>query len=418
MHKTLLVARHEYRFNLRRPAFLFAVFGVPVFTFALWFIIFAVMSAAETDVEKLGTVGYVDEAGILAQPVLPADYPDLFVPYESEAAARLALEARTIGAYLVLPPDYLKTGQVVTYSYTGIPEALKEAIGQLLAGTLSRQVTAQASLERILDPINLTVHVADSGRVLTEANLPAMFVLPLVFALLFLMAAGVTSGFLMSGVVEEKTNRIMEILITSVTPMQLLGGKILGLGALGLTQMAVWIAAALVLMRVGQAAPFLAGIAIPTDLIILILVYFVFSYFLLATLQGGIGALVGSEQESRQITSIIATLWVVPFFFFPVFLEDPGGTLAVVLTMIPFSSPITVMVRMGLSSVPAWQIALSLAILLVTTALIAWVSARVFRWGLLRYGKGFGLRDLLQAVRQSAAGGDGATPAQAKESAL
>ncbi len=415
MYKTLLVARREYLFNLRRPAFLFAVFGVPLFICVIWFIIFAVMSASEANVDKIGAVGYVDEAGILANPLLPPDYSDLFVAFDSSEMARQALEARTIGAYMVLPPDYLKTGQVITYSYTGIPEALKDAIGELLTGTLSRRVAAQAPLERILDPVNLTVRVMDSGRVLTEANIPALFMLPMIFALLFVIAAGVTSGFLMSGVVEEKTNRIMEILVTSVTPIQLLGGKILGLGALGLTQIAVWMVAALVLLQVGQAAPFLAGITFPTDVAILLLVYFGLSYFLLASLQGGIGAVVGSEQESRQFASIISILWMTPFFFLPAFLEDPNGVIAVALTLIPFSSPLTALLRMGMSSVPNWQILLSLAILFVTTVAVTWASARVFRWGLLRYGKRFDLRDLLQAVRQPAGRAEGVTPVAAKE---
>ncbi|MBZ0288413.1 MAG: ABC transporter permease, partial [Anaerolineae bacterium] len=243
MNKIALVARREYFFNLRRRSFLFAVFGVPLFTFIIWAIIFLVVSDSEQNLKELGTVGYVDHAGILSDPVIPPDKPELsvpYVPYDSDADARAALDARTIGAYFVLPGNYLKSGQVNLFSYSGIPEALRDSIDSLLLTNLSQRLSGDVPLERVENPVNLTIQAQDSGRTLTEANIPALFFIPMIFAFVFLMSSNVTSGFLMNGVVEEKTNRIMEILITSVTPMQLLLGKIVGLGLLGLTQLVIW----------------------------------------------------------------------------------------------------------------------------------------------------------------------------------
>lgn len=401
MNKTFTVARREYLYNLKRPSFLFAVFGVPLFTIIVMVLIFAVTVSNEENLEQVGRVGYVDQSGILADPVFPEDATDRFTPYPDETAARQALDEKTIGAYVIIPASYITDGEVSVYSYEGVPEALNKTIETLLLQNITRQVSVDMPLERIQEPVNMTIHVADSGRDLTEDNIPALILMPMMFALVFMMASGVTSGFLMSGVVEEKTNRIMEILVTSVTPTQILLGKVIGLGLLGLTQIIVWGVGAVLLFTFGQTIPALQGMVIPTDLMLLFFIYFVLSYFLLSSLMAGIGAVVGSEQESRQISSIVSLLWVLPFFFVASFLSDPNGVVPLILTLVPFTAPTTVLMRMGFAAVPAWQVLLSLAILLLTALVTVWASGRIFRWALLRYGKHVGWRELLRVLRKS-----------------
>jgi ABC-2 type transport system permease protein len=312
----------------------------------------------------------------------------------------------------------MQTGNVSTYSYSGLPEALKNAIDDFLLLNLNQRLNGQISLERIQKPVNLTIHVGDSGRILTESSVTALFFIPLIFAMVFMMSSNVTSGFLMNGVVEEKTNRIMEILITSVTPGQLLLGKIIGLGVLGLTQMVVWGIAGGVLLQVGQRFPFLAGVTFPSDLVIIFVVYFILSYFLLASLMAGLGAVAGSEQESRQYAGIISLIWVIPFFFIASFITEPNGTLPIVLTFIPFTAPMTALLRLGFSAVPAWQIVVSLVILLLTTILVVWGSGRVFRWALLLYGKRITPREVWSAIRRPSGTATVATAHTAEEGAV
>jgi ABC-2 type transport system permease protein len=362
--------------------------------------VFAVISSNENDLSKFGKVGYVDQSGLLENPVLPTKTPDLFVPYTDDATARKALDDKTIGAYFTLASDYMKTGDVQIYSYNSIPSALEDDLNAFLLSNLSHQVQG-ASVQRIEEPVNLSIHVNDSGRDITEANFPALFFIPLIFAFVFLMSSQTTSGFLMNGVVEEKTNRIMEILITSVTPMQMLLGKIIGLGALGLTQLLVWGVAGGLLIRFGQAAPLLNGLSFPTDLAIAFVVYFILSYFLLASIMAGLGAIAGSEQESRQFGGILSLIFIIPFFLINTFIENPNGTVPVVLTLIPFTAPMTALLRLGLAAVPAWQIIASLLILFITSVIVVWASARVFRWGLLLYGKRPTPREIWRVVRSS-----------------
>ncbi len=401
MKKMWLVARREYFYNLKRRSFLFAVFGVPIFTFIVWGVVFLVMSNSENNVTKDSKFGYVDLSGVLADPVPLADKPEQFVPFADEKSARDALDSKAISAYFVLPKNYLATGDVQSYSYDSISSTLKDDLGAFLLANLSRGLENKFPVERIQNPVTLTVRPEDSGRSLTEANIPALIFIPLIFSFVFLMSSNVTSGFLMGGIVEERANRIMEILITSITPTQMLMGKIIGLGALGLTQLVIWAGAGAILMRVGQQFPFLNGISFPVDMMVVFAVFFLVSYFLLASLMAGIGAVVGSEQESRQFASLLSLVLVIPFFFLTTFISDPNSPLALALTFIPFTAPMTILLRMGFSAVPIWQLGLSLAILILTSFFFIWASARVFRWGLLLYGKRIGFREVLRVIWSS-----------------
>ena len=143
------------------------------------------------------------------------------------------------------------------------------------------------------------------------------------------------------------------------------------------------------------------GCVLQLALAIAFVVYFILSYFLLASLMAGLGAIAGSEQESRQYGGIISLLFIIPFFLIGTFIDDPNGSLPIALTLIPFTAPMTALLRLGLTSVPPWQIIASLLILLVTSAFVVWASARVFRWGLLLYGKRPTPRELWCVVRSS-----------------
>lgn len=405
MHKAWLVAKHEYLQNVKKRSFLFGAFGLPILIVALILIVGAVAVESETNVEQVGVVGYVDEAGVLSDAI---DQPEDYRPYASADEARAALDAGEIGAYFVVQPDYLETGNVQLISRSGTPEALTEQFDTFLVVNVGRNLSPDL-LERLKDPMEMSVQTLDNGRVVRDSAIFALFLVPFIFVFVFLMASQITSSYLMSGVVEEKSNRIMEILITSVTPFQLLLGKVIGLGALGLTQLAIWILGAFLVLALGQNLDFLAGVAIPTDLVIIAIVYFLLDYFFFGSIMAGIGAVIGSEQESRQISGFLSFLGVIPFFFVVTFITDPNGVVPTVLTLFPLTSPIAVMLRLGLGSIPTWQLIVSIALLLLTTLFSVWASAKIFRWALLMYGKRAGLREILRVLRRPASMGTSAT---------
>jgi ABC-2 type transport system permease protein len=396
MHKAWLVAKHEYLTNIKRKGFLFGAFGVPLLVVAIMVIVAAIAVDSETNTERVGAVGYVDQSGILADPV---DQPETYRVYASADDAQSALNSGEIGAYFVVQPDYMNTGGVQLVSGTGVPEALLDEFDEFLVANVGRSISPDL-LERLKDPVEMSVVSLDSGRVIEESAIFALIFAPIIFVFVFIMASQTTSGYLMSGVVEEKSSRIMEILVTSITPFQLLFGKILGLGALGLTQLIIWIGGAYITLSLGQNLEFLAGVTIPTDLLIIGIIYFLLGYFFLASLMAGIGAVVGSEQESRQFAGIFSLVLVIPFFAITTFITDPNGAVPIALTLFPLTSPVSVMLRMGFASIPAWQLIVSIALLLLTTIFTVWASAKIFRWALLMYGKRPGLREILRALRR------------------
>lgn len=397
MNKAWLIARQEFITNVKKPSFLFSAFGIPVVIVVIMFVIVGILLETEENTERIGAVAYVDQSGVLADAV---QVPENFAAYPSIEAARAALEQDEIGAYFVIPEDYVTTGIVDVVSSTNLPEALQDTFDGFLIANLGRDLDA-GTIERLIEPVNSQILTLDTGRMIAPEAFFVVLFMPFIFVFVFMMGSQTTSTYLMSSVVEEKTNRLMEILITSVTPFQLLLGKILGLGALGLLQLTVWLVAGALVLTFGQSMAFLQGVSVPADMVILGLIFFTLNYFLFASLMAGIGAVAGTEAESRQYASIFSLITVIPFFLIISFFTDPNGPVVTFLTLFPFTSPISVIMRVAWGSMPIEQIILSIVILLVTTIIVIWVSARIFRWALLLYGKRPSLRQIFSALRRA-----------------
>ena len=398
MKKIWTVAKHEYLSNLKRPAFLIAAFGIPIFIVVLMAVVFAITADESSNVESLGNIGYVDASGVLEQAI---DQPENFVVYETAESAQEALDAGEVGAYAVIPSNYQLVGTVQVYSNENLPDGFQDVLDAYLLANLTAELESNIPIDRLIDPAEMDVVLEDSGRRISEEAVFALFLAPIIFVVVFMMSSTTTSQFLMSGVVEEKTNRIIEVLITSVSPMQLLMGKLLGLGALGLTQILIWLGLGLVVLTLGNQIPALSAVELPPDLIIIALIYFVLTYFLLASLMAGVGIVVGTEQEARQYVGILSVIFVIPFFFIIQLIEEPNGPLSVFLSLFPFTASITMILRASLGIVPIEQLLASIGILIATTILVTWASAKIFRWATLLYGKKATPRELWRVIRGS-----------------
>jgi ABC-2 type transport system permease protein len=398
MNRIWLVARYEFVRNVRRGSFLFAAFGSPLLLMAVIGIVTFFVNNSERDLSELGTIGFVDATNTLTT---IADYP-AYQPFSSAESAQAALEAQQIGLYLVFAEDYLGNGRVNAYANQSLPTELQAQVDAFIRANLHQQLqNPKVSAEIAQDVIDIRLTLLDSGRTLSTAAIIGLLFTPMVFLLVFMMAIQLSSGFLLSGVVQEKTNRLMEVLVTSVTPFQLLTGKIIGLSGLGLLQLVVWIAFGNLTLLLGQNVDFLQGVTLPIDMIAYGLLYFVLTYLMFSAILGGVGAAVDAEEESRQFAGILSLVLFVPFYFFGAFLTDGNGTAPTVLSMIPFTAAPSMLARLAFSAVPIWQIALSLGILAITTLLTMWAGARVFRWGMLMYGKKLTFGTLLQAIRRA-----------------
>ncbi|MCZ7541314.1 MAG: ABC transporter permease [Anaerolineae bacterium] len=419
--KVWLVLRREYAYNFRRPSFLFTAFGVPLISLVAMFLIFQFATERETNLDKFQRVGYVDRAMILdpAGPnpaeYTPVTYPDLPMPaaesqpdalpahfdaLEERASAQLL--AGELDAYFVIPEHYVLSGQVTLVTQRSVPQALLSDIEDFLAAQIAHRApeTLPVPVERLAD-VEFTLRDLDSGEELSEAALVGRLLLPFIFVLIYFMATSTTAQFLMSGVVEEKENRLMEILATSLRPGELLVGKLLGLGALALTQVVLWGAGGLLIAQINEdARAFLGGVKFETSHLILIGALFVINFLIFSASMLGIGAAVTAEAESRQIAGFFTILTVLPIMFSVAFFTNPDGPLPLFFSFFPLTAAVGLTMRLSVGTLPDWQIWLSMAIQIVTALIIVWLAVKVFRLGMLMYGKPLTPRTLWAALRE------------------
>jgi ABC-2 type transport system permease protein len=228
-------------------------------------------------------------------------------------------------------------------------------------------------------------------------------------ALLLYVTIFIYGQAVLRGVIEEKQTRVAEIVLSSVKPTTLLAGKVLGVGAVGLTQMVIWISASTLMAR--YRGPLLAQFGvdaapvqfptIPAGQLVLLVLFFLFGYTFYAALFAAIGAMVNTEQEAQQAQMPVVLLLVVSVMFLQPVLNSPDGTLATTLAWLPFSSPIVMPLRMTAVNVAPWEVGLSLFALAAGCYIAIYIAARIYRTGLLMYGKRPTLREVSRWVRES-----------------
>ena len=395
MRVALLVARREYMGVLRSRGYLFATFGLPLLAVLVSFVIIEVVIGAGTGPAKVSATAFVDQAGLVSM-----DEP--FTRYASLEQARSAYDATQINAWFHIPADYMDSGVITLHSRNESGEALQDSIDDFLRANLALQAGSTLPPERLARPVELRIRAP--GLSLAAEDVGGVFLLQFLYALAFFIALQTTSGYLIASVVEEKSSRMLEILVTSVSPLQLMFGKIAGLGCIGLTQLGVWLGFALTLRLLQPELPGLGALQLPPELVLITLAYFLLSYFLMAAIFVGIGSITDSEQESRQLAGILTLVTVVPFMAYAVLLTEPDGTLGVALTLFPLTAPLAAIIRLNLGSMPAWQLALSLVLLFVTMVAAVPLAARLFRWSLLLYGARPTPGQLLRILRNPAQG--------------
>ena len=231
-------------------------------------------------------------------------------------------------------------------------------------------------------------------------------------ALLLYMVVLMYAAAVMRAALEEKTGRVVEILISSVRPWELMLGKIIGVGSVGLTQLAVWILCGVLGMTLGLPAlvaarpdlvdPEVVAQALPgAGLMVLFVALFLGGYFLYAALYSAVGAMCSSEEEAQQAQFPVLFLLVAPILVLMPVMEAPNALWATIMSMVPFFSPVLLYARAGSGSIPAWQIGTSLALLYLGVWVVAWVAGRIYRVGILMQGKRPTLPELWRWVREA-----------------
>ena len=402
-NKTAVIAVREFTHNLRRPSFLFAVLGLPL-TIIVALLLVGAAAARVPDLSEYGKIGYVDSsaAQVLAGDVVPARYQDIFTRYATATAADAAARSGELSAYIELPADYFQSGRVALYTAKPAPANLRGAINALLRANLTAGLPQSLPLALLTQPPRVMVTVLDGNHTFTAEGAFFIFFLPLMFGFVLILTSVSTSSFLMSGLVEEKTNRIMEVLLTSVRPLELLLGKFVGMGLLGLLQVGLFLLAGLIGLGLAQRGDLLVGLSIPLDVALLAVFYYLLAYFMMAAIGVAIGGIAGSEKESRQLSGFFIMPLMLPYPLMLTFILDPNGSIPTLLTLVPFTAPMAVIMRAGLTAVPFWQILVSATGLILVNAGILWVAARLFHWGIFNSNRMPGLRQIYRVLRGSA----------------
>ncbi len=399
MRNFWLLAKHEYRKMVSKRSFLLGTLAIPfLIIVVMGLVIFVAVRG-----EDKRPIGYVDHAGILNETVRPpTGINDDMVPmraFADETAAQTALAAGDIQAYYVLATDYLTTRELNRYYWQDdTDEAARSDFADFIRANLA--VAQPVELQELLiDGPELTVRSLEGGREISSSN-PLSFIIPFVAAFLFVFIVMGSAGYLLQVVTDEKENRTMEMMVTSVTPVQLIGGKALGLMAVSLTQLFIWLVVAAVALVIGaNYIPQLQDFTVPWSSLLIIALYFFPAYALIAGMMTAIGSAVTELQQGQQIAGILNLLFIFPFFFVALIIAKPDSPILVALTLFPTTSFITIIMRWAVNVVPTWQLVASWLILVTTAVLSVYVSAKIFRVGMLRYGQSLNLRGVLAAVR-------------------
>ncbi|MBI1749005.1 MAG: ABC transporter permease [Acidobacteria bacterium] len=422
--KIWIVAQREYLAVVKRWGFIVTVVMIPL-AIALPSVIIGFISAHQSakDEQKTVVLGVVDQARVTGddptqdlpqkgQSGPPGEVPVLYGSlrlqlelarwvnrqgisfrfYEPDAfeTAQMDMKVGRVRGFYVIPEEYLKTGKVIYYGRADnvFRDRLRSGdslLGTVLVDSLLHNKVSPMIVQRVKSPLMVEeLTVGESGQI-AKNNLFVTVgrnLLPLGFGMLLMVSLFMASGYLLHGVAVEKGNRIMELLLSSVTPVELMGGKLIGLGAAGLTQVTIWL-----LFALGPVLFVLPALEFRPLQFVLSLLYFLLGYLLFGSLILGLGSLGETQHEAQQLAGIITFTAALPLVFSGLILTNPDSTLSRLLGFIPFTAPSVMIIRIGLRSAGWIDTVGSLAVLALSVYLCVSLAAKLFRIGVLLYGK-------------------------------
>jgi ABC-2 type transport system permease protein len=391
MNKSFLIFKHEFLRKIKSAGYIILTLSVPVLALLGIGIFKLAQTMFEDSGEVASTIGYVDEVGIFD------DHTHMgiteFIPFTSRNDARQALAEEEIAEFFVIPANYLSFGSIQRYTLkkeANTPVYTTELISSFLTANLLDEEVPPETIALILAPLNVEVTwVTQEGEIALEESNPANVIIPGIFALLLSLGLMLGSTSLISGLGEEKESRLIEVLFSSVSVRQLLVSKVLALGLAGLIQVLVWLLSAPLLLELASSSfsDFIRGIEIPANFIVLGVVYFVLGYLLFAVLSIGVGAISSNATEGNSLAMFYPMLTYIPLWFLGLQMAFPNYSIWAILMIFPITAPIQVMVRLGISEIPLWQIITSIGVLVFSILGGLYITIKVFRVYMLMYGK-------------------------------
>ncbi|MDY6300797.1 MAG: ABC transporter permease [Bacteroidales bacterium] len=433
MNKLRLIIAREYMSIVGRKSFIFMTLGMPLLFILIGAVpvLLAYLNDKGSDTQQIAVI---DETGRYAA-ALHSDDMYNFVALRGDTVtdAREFYDKSngSIDAVVIIPRDVDSTGVVDIFSEGTITPALVSTLRNTLTDTIeAAHLTAMGipDIQQMIEKAHVDVDVrtikwseaGDEQASSTEAAMGLGLMLSLITYMFVLMYG----AMIMNSVIEEKTNRIVEVVVSSCRPFQLMLGKIIGVGLVGLTQMAIWIILLAIVGTVAGSALGWTGVQAPSPeaiakvqdmgamqaimqqvmsinyvpIVLNFILYFIGGYLLYSSLFAGLGSAVDQPSDSSQFTTPVILIMIIAFYAGMACMENPSGPMAVWCSIIPFTSPVVMMIRLPFG-VPFWQLALSLALLFGTALAITWLAARIYRRGILHYGKKASFSDLFKWMK-------------------
>lgn len=404
MSKIGLIIKREYLQAVGKKSFLVTTLLVPILMIVVGVVLPAWLSDVKSEEKKI--VSVIDETeGLQFAPLFAETEEFRFVPE--------AKDASEVYATVIIPSDVAQTNSVQIVSSQTLPGSLQHEVQYIVDTELSRQKVESYgidSLQAIISACNVNTYVQtlklnDNGEA-EENNAAVGQIIGLLLALITYMFVLLYGAMIMNSVVEEKTNRIVEVIVSSCKPFELMLGKIIGVALVGFTQImiwgvAIWGVTALLGMSASPAMENFSAILSSINFLEiggLFLLYFIGGYLLYASLFAAFGSAVDQASDASQFMSPIMMIMIFSIYVSTFCMENPDGPLCFWCSIIPFTAPIVMMIRIPYG-IPAWEIALSLVALYAFALAILWLAARIYRTGILMYGRKFGWKDIVKWMK-------------------
>jgi ABC-2 type transport system permease protein len=427
-NKTFIVAKNEFMKRVKTRWFVFTTLLGPIVLVAFFAVIGIVSASAIEGGES--TILVLDETGRMAAELNDPEGKLSFVASDAaEANLRERVLAGEADGYLVLPSGLISGEAGARYYSTegGGVSSFNFDLRNIIRGTVrTLRLQDQQVAPEVYYIINAnvgleTIKLSDEGE--EQGSSAAYAVVGGIMGFLIYITMLIYGSVVMQGVIQEKMNRVVEIIVSSVRPFQLLMGKVLGIGAMGLVQMSFW---AILIAGGTMGSGFIISLFVDTnnlnlpdtatqaevldavgfqipdlgpEVFVFFVIYFLLGYLLYATLFAGIGSAVEQQQDAQSLTVPVMMPIIVSIVFLQAVIEAPNSTLSVALSLIPFTAPIPMVVRVAMIDVPLWQLALSLTLLAGTFVGAVWVSSRIYRIGILSYGKKPSFKEIIKWMR-------------------
>ncbi len=399
MRTIWLVAKTTYRQRVKSQTFLLLTFGLPL--------VMVVAGAVPVLTELRGdipTIGYVDQTAQMAdlKEIEVEGETASLISYPTLESAKGGYQSGEVGGYLVIPEDYFEGG-APEYFGEEQPNAKTEAALEKLVRVGFLSGAPSWAVARVENPADVTYIAQKTGQRVSEG--PAIILrvgVPIFLALVFVLTIFTGANQMGSVVVLEKDQRAMEVVVTSISPTELVSGKVLGMTLLSLTQVGVWILSAVLAVLLLFVDDLMGhSLSIPWGGLLWAALLGVPGYFLFAMIGAGLGVIAGDAEQARQLAGMLGFLGLAPMYFMGVIVEALNGPLAVGLTLFPFTAPTVGLFRLALTDVPLWQLAGSFLILVISLLASVWFVSRIFRATMLMYGQKLKPQEVLKALSES-----------------